>query len=115
MIRRHPYVARLALLAVLLFAGCVSTSIDQQAREAVAAGYALVETTADTARTLHDAGLIPDSRRAIVKDRLTAALAALGAAQRALAAQQWALARRQALKAVAPVRVDLEQLQEVRQ
>lgn len=104
----------LAMLTLAALAACATaTSIDQQAREAVAAGYVLVETTANTAAALHEAGAIPDSRRAAVKERLQVALASLGVAQRALQAQQWAIARQQAAEAVAPVQAELEQLQEV--
>lgn len=104
-----------ALLTLAALACATETTIDQQAREAVAAGYVLVQTTANTARTLHEAGAIPDSRRAAVKERLQVALASLGLAQRALQAQQWAIARQQAVEAVAPVQAELEQLQEVSQ
>ena len=104
----------LALLTIAALAACATvTSVDRQAREAVAAGYVLVQTTADTARALHEAGAIPDSRRADVKQRLQVALVGLDAAQRALQAQQWAIARQQAAEAVAPVQAELEQLQEV--
>jgi hypothetical protein len=100
-----------ALLSLVL--ACATVTPEQAAREALASGYVVVETTANTARTLHEAGLITDERRAVVRESLTTALAGLDAAQRALALAQWATARTQALAAVGPVRRELEQLQEV--
>lgn len=100
---------------LLLLSSCTTTPSEGTARESLAAGYALIEQTATVARALHEAGAISDSRRASVKDRLTAALAGLDAARRVLELGRHAEAMQAARAALAPVRADLEQLQEITQ
>ena len=100
---------------LLLLASCATTPSEGTARESLAAGYALIEQTATVARALHETGAIPESRRAKIKDRLTAALAGLEAARHVLELGRHAEAMQAAHVALAPVRVDLEQLQEITQ
>lgn len=98
---------------LLLLASCATTPSDGTARESIAAGYVLIEQTATVARALHEAGGIPDSRRAEIKARLSQALAGLEAARRVLELGRHAEAMQAARVALAPVRADLEQLQAV--
>lgn len=98
---------------LLLLASCATTPSDGTARESLAAGYALIEQTATVARALHEAGAIPDSQRAAIKQRLEVAIFGLDAARRVLDLGRHAEAMQAARAALAPVRTDLEQLQEI--
>lgn len=86
---------------LLVLAACASSlTTEQRAREAVAAGYVLVQTTADATLVAYQRGAIDDNQRRQIKSQLKEALDRLKSAERLIELALWTDAMQLAQSAV---------------